>query len=374
MGLTEKLTNLKKALYIPILAGSTLFGSALYNPSYSQIRTTETESFDSSVSKSHIELATDSAGTSYTGKWAIGSQYLEASDFDRQSGHLRYIFNDKLYPVRTTNMKIEVLVNKPTWESDVDRVGIIFTADPISGEAGGTYYVFTINAHPAVSQHNVNISKKSPGFDESYYNDTTTLVRGGDWNKLGIQGDKLLGYKFFINDQELIPTRTDPDTGEIFPVTINLPNLAGYAGVYVFNSDRSISSTTLIDNFRVEYNTTVLALTPAGNGGGADLTPHNPEIMLRGDVTRDKVIDISDVLESVKYIFYPRRSRNQNTCVDAIDVDDNGKLNSNDIVNLLRYIYFGNDPLLIYKIAPPNIGGPGIDLTVDRLRCPIIKQ
>ena len=364
-------------------------------------RVREVENFDGAVVKSHIAEHVD--------KWSVSSTALEAKDFDGDSGYTTYSFNDKLYDLSGKNIVLEVELEKSAWGSGIDEMGIIIAGDPLRGSQG-TYYLVSINAHPgSQGGHNFIIHKRSPGFDFQYFNTLINSVVPGGKNKLKIVINSTIGYQFFVNDVEVNTTQVDvdPDTGISTQIPLILPKLEGYVGNYIYDSmgprDPPFNSTTSFDNFATEYDGVVavggagagaavnrLGIIPSfispliglvtgsltGDGGGADLSqPHVPDVFLRGDVNRDGNITIDDVVATIEYAYTPKRLRDRNACADAMDVDDNGKLNTADIINLLKYVFNLDDPTIPgYAIQPPNKGGPGIDLTKDKLLCPRVEN
>ena len=73
----------------------------------------------------------------------------------------------------------------------------------------------------------------------------------------------------------------------------------------------------------------------------------------------DRVVDISDVIHQMNYLFLDGPSLE---CPDAGDVNDDGRVDISDPIALL-FNKFGD-----LKIPPPNIGGKGMDLTYDSLQ------
>ncbi len=80
---------------------------------------------------------------------------------------------------------------------------------------------------------------------------------------------------------------------------------------------------------------------------------------LRGDANRDQVLDISDAVKTLAYLF----TRAEATCLDAMDANDDGKVNIADPIRLLSHLFASTGPL------PPPAGGPGEDPTADALGC-----
>ena len=70
---------------------------------------------------------------------------------------------------------------------------------------------------------------------------------------------------------------------------------------------------------------------------------------IRGDANIDEVVDISDAVKTVRYLF----SGATISCLDAADSNDDEEINITDAVYLLGYLYRGGSPLA----APfPNRG------------------
>jgi hypothetical protein len=83
-------------------------------------------------------------------------------------------------------------------------------------------------------------------------------------------------------------------------------------------------------------------------------------IFARGDVTRDRAINIVDAVTVLKALF---SGPAEIQCADAADVNDDGMVNLADPIRLVRYL-FGQ------QAAPPwPFPEAGIDPTPDRLEC-----
>ena len=82
---------------------------------------------------------------------------------------------------------------------------------------------------------------------------------------------------------------------------------------------------------------------------------------LRGDVNSSGEVDLSDVLSLVAFQFYGGPAPE---CDDAADVDDNGRVDTIDVFQLL-YSHMG------YAAPPPSPGRDlcGLDPTSDSLGC-----
>ncbi len=62
---------------------------------------------------------------------------------------------------------------------------------------------------------------------------------------------------------------------------------------------------------------------------------------LRGDSNHDRVVDLSDAIFTVRYLF---EAGGRPACADAADVDDNGKLDMADVVRTLSFLFAGGPP------------------------------
>ena len=83
-------------------------------------------------------------------------------------------------------------------------------------------------------------------------------------------------------------------------------------------------------------------------------------VFVRGDSNDDAIIDVSDAVFTLAYLF---QSGDIPRCLDAADVDDDGRLNVTDSVATLQFLFQGTRPP-----APP-FPDPGHDPTPDELSC-----
>ncbi len=124
----------------------------------------------------------------------------------------------------------------------------------------------------------------------------------------------------------------------------------------------------------VESMTEIRAVTPAHEAGLVDVTVTNidgqsgslpgafrfGEIpFVRGDVTRDGRLNISDVVSILRFLFQGL----EEVCADAVDVNDSGTTDVTDAIVLLDFIFMRGEP----PAAP--FPDPGIDPTADDLDC-----
>ena len=88
-----------------------------------------------------------------------------------------------------------------------------------------------------------------------------------------------------------------------------------------------------------------------------------PVSFVRGDSNGDSMVDISDAVATLNYLFVGEG--HTIPCEDAADVNDDGALNITDPVYVLSYLFQGG--------LPPREPFPeeGVDETGDRLRCSV---
>jgi len=85
-----------------------------------------------------------------------------------------------------------------------------------------------------------------------------------------------------------------------------------------------------------------------------------PGTFIRGEVTGDARVDLSDVIATLEHLFSgARRGR----CADAMDADDTGDIDISDAVFSLNYQFVGG------ARPPPPFPEPGVDPTPDPLDC-----
>ena len=86
--------------------------------------------------------------------------------------------------------------------------------------------------------------------------------------------------------------------------------------------------------------------------------PPFPRFFLRGDADGNKVLDITDAIRILNFLFLGGRAP---TCMDAADFTDTGKVDISQAVSLLNYLYQGGPPP---AVPFPN---EGMDPTPDAL-------
>ncbi|MCZ6794651.1 MAG: hypothetical protein O7J95_13670, partial [Planctomycetota bacterium] len=90
------------------------------------------------------------------------------------------------------------------------------------------------------------------------------------------------------------------------------------------------------------------------------LPPPPPQEFVRGDANRDLVLDISDAITVLKFLFL---GGVEDRCLDAMDSDDSGVLNISDPIWILNHLFLGSEP------PRPPYPEPGPDPTEDELDC-----
>ena len=103
-----------------------------------------------------------------------------------------------------------------------------------------------------------------------------------------------------------------------------------------------------------------LSVTPVVAGGTLTVDAGACRFQ-RGDANRDAVVDISDVVTVLIYLF--RDGAGLMRCEDAGDANDDGALDIADPIRILGRLFADGPPL------PPPYPGCGTDPTVDTLRC-----
>ena len=81
---------------------------------------------------------------------------------------------------------------------------------------------------------------------------------------------------------------------------------------------------------------------------------------VRGDSNHDHVVDVTDALVLVNYLFLGSEPV---ACPDAADANDSGNLNLTDAIALLNHLFLGSGPL------PAPSQSPGVDPTPDAIDC-----
>lgn len=84
---------------------------------------------------------------------------------------------------------------------------------------------------------------------------------------------------------------------------------------------------------------------------------------IRGDLNADKVLDLSDSVALLNFLFLGAQAP---ICDDAADINDDGQLDISDAIRLLGFLFLGDD-------LPPGTtpGKPQSDDTADALKCAV---
>lgn len=110
----------------------------------------------------------------------------------------------------------------------------------------------------------------------------------------------------------------------------------------------------------VELATGEAAAIAAGAGGQLLAVAEAAGTFLRGDSNVDGLLDVSDAVATLFYLFLGEATV---PCLDAADSDDNGLIQLTDVVRLLDYLFRGG------AVLEPPFTAPGIDPTPDGLDC-----
>ena len=89
--------------------------------------------------------------------------------------------------------------------------------------------------------------------------------------------------------------------------------------------------------------------------------PSGEPLLRRGDARGDGVVDLSDAVFTLNYLFL---GGSQPSCLDSSDTDDDGVVNIADGIGVLQFLFLGGEP--------PSSPGPytcGTDPTPDTLSC-----
>ena len=90
-----------------------------------------------------------------------------------------------------------------------------------------------------------------------------------------------------------------------------------------------------------------------------DEVPERFQAFRRGDVSADGVLDTTDAISILLYLF---STGDEPTCLKAGDADDDGKLSLSDAVRVVIHLFRGVE-------LPPPFETCGRDLTADGLGC-----
>ncbi len=104
----------------------------------------------------------------------------------------------------------------------------------------------------------------------------------------------------------------------------------------------------------------ILTLFLAFASNSAVVNGNSTAHFIRGDVSGEGIIDITDVIILQNYLYLGSSDIN---CMETADVDDSASLNNTDIIYLLEYIFNGG-------VEPPTpFPNCGEDQTEDSFDC-----
>ncbi len=116
----------------------------------------------------------------------------------------------------------------------------------------------------------------------------------------------------------------------------------------------------LLDDYSLSPGSPSIATGKDGTDMGAIPYTGGVGIFKRGDADGNNALDLTDVYRSLEYLFL---SRPAPSCLDRLDVNDDGFIDISDSIFLLFYLYGNGDE------PPPPFASPGEDQTPDNLEC-----
>ncbi|MCZ6793321.1 MAG: hypothetical protein O7J95_06885, partial [Planctomycetota bacterium] len=125
-----------------------------------------------------------------------------------------------------------------------------------------------------------------------------------------------------------------------------------------FTPMSSPAARTSPEQARFSRNALVLGLALLASS--ADLSARVPENFVRGDADRSEIVDVSDAVHVLTYLFL---GGSPGPCLDAMDVDDSGDVDLSDAVALLGFLFLGG------AVPRSPFPEPGRDDTLDELIC-----
>jgi hypothetical protein len=84
------------------------------------------------------------------------------------------------------------------------------------------------------------------------------------------------------------------------------------------------------------------------------------DLFIRGDASRDRLVNITDVVRILRGLFSSEGAGVPFPCADAADVDDSGEVTLTDAVHLARY-FFGLAPAPRAPFPEPGRDGEAAD-------------
>jgi hypothetical protein len=150
------------------------------------------------------------------------------------------------------------------------------------------------------------------------------------------------------NDSDLDNNLTPGSVSIVSPPQFGTAVVNGSGGVTYISTPQISSADTFTYNVRD-------AESEASNTATVILTPIQKPF-IRCDANHDKVIDISDPVSVLRFLF---TTRGTYPCLDALDADDSGLINLTDAVFILLYLFQGG------SVPPQPFPQPGLDGTED---------
>lgn len=118
---------------------------------------------------------------------------------------------------------------------------------------------------------------------------------------------------------------------------------------HTYTKDGSYAVTLQVFGYSVNDRKTRDAYIAVGSGGA---------FFIRGDSNGDSLVDISDAIATLNYLFLGKAEM---SCLDAADADDSGEVNITDAIRVLDHLFQGGAP------PPPPYPLAGPDPTEDGL-------
>ena len=140
-----------------------------------------------------------------------------------------------------------------------------------------------------------------------------------------------------------------PDGGTFTAATdVSLSGAAGEEIRYTLDgTDPSPDSALYTAAFSLTGSATVKARAFAGGKNPSPVAAASftvnippPELFIRGDATLDGVLDISDAVAVLNFLYLGGSL----SCEDAADFDANGSLDITDPIGIVTFLYLGGDP------------------------------
>lgn len=223
-----------------------------------------------------------------------------------------------------------------------------------------------------ISAHQVTgVIAQAQGYSLGVGNDPTLMIPTGLTTLLGTPD----GQEIAFDDVDIYPEGVTQGVVLCFTgcFTVTFEVETALLGVSYQLLDGPLTGTTtatstsldLVDTLGLPPVVNVLVIggasfIPTLASGAVTLTPHDGPPMIRGDVTVDGVLDLTDGVEILQYLFNSAPA----TCLDALDADDSGTVSINDAIRVLCSLYCAGSP-------PPESPFPacGFDSTADSLDC-----